>query len=93
MMLILEIAVGVFLGICLLGIVFGIIPEWLRQRRIERAHERNMRARFKRAEEQGFTGYSLYDLEKWEDAHDPRSSWEKAMDEVRRGIIAGRPVR
>jgi hypothetical protein len=52
-----------------------------------------MRARFKRAEEQGFTGYTLYDLEKWEDAHDPRSSWEKAMDEVRRGIIAGRPVR
>lgn len=66
MMLILEIVVGVFLGICLLGIVFGIIPEWLRQRRIERADERNMRARFKRAEEQGFTGYSLYDLEKWE---------------------------
>jgi len=88
MFLVLEIAAGVFLGICFLGIVFGLIPEWLRQRRIERAYERNMRARFKRAEEQGFTGYSLYDLEKWEDEHDPRSAWEKAQAQVRAGRLS-----
>ena len=53
MLLILEIAAGVFLGVCLLGIVFGMIPEYLRQRRIERNYERSVQSRFKRAEEQG----------------------------------------
>jgi hypothetical protein len=36
MFLILEIALGVFFGFCLLGIVFGVIPEWLRRREIIR---------------------------------------------------------
>ena len=92
MILIFEIAAGVFVGVCLLVIVFGIIPDWLRRRRIDRDYERNIRARFKRAEEQGFTGFSLYDLEKWEDERDPRSAWEKAQAQVERGLRAGRPV-
>jgi hypothetical protein len=40
MILILEIAVGVFLGFCLLALVFGAIPEWRRQREIARSERR-----------------------------------------------------
>jgi hypothetical protein len=96
MMLILEIAAGVFLGVCLLGIVFGVIPEWLRQRRIERDYQRSIEARFKRAREQGFPLegiVGLYELEKWEEEHDSRDAWTKAMNDVSHGISAGRPVR
>jgi hypothetical protein len=94
MLLILEIAAGVFLGVCLLGIVFGMIPEYLRQRRIERNYERSVQSRFKRAEEQGATDLvSLYDLEIWEREHDTRDALTIAMEEVSRGISAGRPIR
>jgi hypothetical protein len=89
-MLILEIAAGVFLGVCLLGLVFGAIPEWLRQRRIERSYERAIQSPFKRAHDQGATDvFSLYDLEKWEREHDTRDPLTIAMEEVSRGIRAG----
>jgi hypothetical protein len=51
-MLILEIAAGVFLGVCLLGLVFGVIPEWLRQRDIERRAEQASQAQFVREMEE-----------------------------------------
>jgi hypothetical protein len=51
-MLILEIAAGVFLGACLLGLVFGVIPEWLRQREIDRRAEQASQARFVREMEE-----------------------------------------
>jgi len=41
-MLIFEIAVGVFVGFCLLGLVFGVIPQWLRRRQIERSYRRSI---------------------------------------------------
>ena len=75
MLLILEIAAGVFLGFCLLGFVFGVIPEWLRHWKIERVDKKNIDARFKRAREQGFPLegiVGLYELEKWEREHAPR---------------------
>jgi hypothetical protein len=96
MFLIFEIALGVFFGFCLLGIVFGLIPEWLRRREIERNYQRSIEARFKRAREQGspLEGIvGLYELEKWEQEHDPRDAWTIAQEEVARGISAGRMVR
>jgi hypothetical protein len=95
-MLIFEIAVGVFVGFCLLGLVFGVIPQWLRRRQIERSYRRSIDARFKRAREQGFPAegiVGLYELEKWEQEHDTRDAWTIAQEEVSRGISAGRPMR
>jgi hypothetical protein len=73
-MLVLEIAVGVFLGAGLCLIVFVVLPEWLRRRDIERRERKAIEARFKRAREQGFPLegiIGLYDLEKWEKEHRP----------------------
>jgi hypothetical protein len=96
MFLILEIGLGVFLGFCLLGLVFGVIPEWLRRREIERSYQRSVEARFKRAREQGFPLegiVGLGELEKWEQEHDTRDAWAIAQEEVSRSITAGRMVR
>lgn len=96
MFLILEIALGVFFGFCLLGIVFGVIPKWLRQREIERSYQLSIEARFKRAREQGFpleAIVGLYELEKWEQEHDTRDAWTIAREEVSRGISASRTIR
>jgi hypothetical protein len=68
MILIIEIAAGVFLGICLLYLVFAVIPEWLTQRRIDRDDARYMNERYKTAREQGFTGSGIWHLERWERA-------------------------
>lgn len=75
MLLILEIAAGVFVGFCLLVFVFVAIPEWLRRGKIERDDRRNIEARFKRAREQGFPPegiVGLYELEKWEREYNHR---------------------
>jgi|SRR5271157_3975283 len=93
MILILEIAVGVFLGFCLLALVFGTIPEWRRQRAIarsERRYQKNLEERFKRAEEQGFQCNDdsifspLEQLEKWEDKRAQRSPLEQMRIENER---------
>jgi hypothetical protein len=76
-MLILDIASGVFLGVCLLGLVFVVIPKWLRHRRIEGDDRKAIEARFKRAREQGFPFegiVGLYELEKWEQEHNARAA-------------------
>jgi hypothetical protein len=93
MILILEIAVGVFLGFCLLALVFGAIPEWRRQREIarsERRYQKNLEERFKRAEEQGFQCNNdsiftpLEQLERWEDKRARRSPMEQMRIENER---------
>ena len=88
---IIEIAAGVFLGICFCGLVFGIIPEWLRRRKIEQNYQRVIQSRFKRAHERGATDIvGLYDLEKWERANLNLDPFEEARREVEQGIRTGR---
>jgi hypothetical protein len=75
---IIEIAAGVFLGVCLLYLVFALIPEWLEQRRIDRDDARYMEERYKTAREQGFTGSGIWHLELWERAQAVESPEERA---------------
>jgi hypothetical protein len=93
MILILEIAAGVFLGFCLLAFVFGTLPDWRRRREIalnERLYWKNVEERFRRATEQGFRYDNdsvvprLDQLERWEDKRDPRTPAEKIMDHADR---------
>jgi hypothetical protein len=80
MILIMEIAVGVFLGGCLLALVFYWIPKWkdlLADRRSDKEYQRYLDSRYRRAVQSGFKydAESIYtpleQLEKWEKAASP----------------------
>jgi hypothetical protein len=93
--LIVEIALGVFLGIWLVGLVFWEIPRgiynWRFNRDWDRAQQREFDLRYKRARDQGCPKYlcgGSYDLGLWESAwRDAAGDSEKQQAVRKRAVV------